>query len=207
MNVHAEKWKIFGRSSPSPQSYELKEDVTYMEMRIYEVDKHYHKIVKKDYRVTWKAYQKPLESFDKQLVRKFKFATPNLSNDTDLLRSSEAHSLDGSNRHYFIANVFCIDSNRKIWRMNTKKDLLSYILPIDNDADLKKILWLKSYYYPREYRKVQGGYEVKVEDRNEMGTDGRKCGIYTYRIRIDEKSGQIKKKVFEKFKPMVCAQI
>jgi len=177
-----------------------------MEMRLYEVDKNYQKLLKKGYKVIWKAYRKPLESFDKQVVRKFKSAVPKLSSGTDLARYSTAYSLDGSDKHYFIANVFYIDSNGKIWRMNTKKDLLSYILPIDNSADLKRVLWLKSYQYARAYRKVPGGYEVRIEERNEMDADEKKCGVYTYRIMID-RNGHIKKKVFEKFKHTPCAQI
>jgi len=177
-----------------------------MEMRLYEVDKSYHKVVKKGYKVIWRAYRKPLNRFDKQLVRKFKSAAPNLSAGTDLVKYSTAYSLDGSGKHYFIANVFYIDVNGKIWRMNTKKDLLSYILPIDNSADLSEVLWLKSYYGLKKYRKVPEGYEVIDVESIDFETDKKKCGEYTYRIFID-RNGHIKKKVLVKSKHTPCAVI
>ena len=206
INIYADSWKHFGRSNPSPEAYELKKGVAYMEMRLYEVDKSYHKVVKKGYKVIWRAYRKPLNRFDKQLVRKFKSAAPNLSAGTDLVKYSTAYSLDGSDKHYFIANVFYIDSSGKIWRMNTKKDLLSYILPIDNSADLSEVLWLKSYYGLKKYRKVPEGYEVIDVESIDFETDKKKCGEYTYRILMD-RNGHIKKKVLVKSKHTPCAVI
>ena len=211
LSIHADagNWKKYEyiNQSPAPTAYKLKKNVLYMEMRIYEVDKNYRKIVKKGYEVNWKAYREPLESFDKKLVRKFRSTAPNLSSQTDILKSSEAHSLDGrSNKHYFVANVFYIDADHKIWRMNTNKDVLSFVLPIDNSADLSFVLWKKTAFRAKSYRKLSEEYEVKVELRNEMDADEKKCGIYNYRILID-RNGKIKKKVVEKFTPTDCAVI
>ena len=211
LSIHADagKWKKYEyiNQNTAPTAYKLKKNVLFMEMRIYEVDKNYRKRVKRGYEINWKAYREPLESFDKKLVRQFKATAPNLSSQTDILKYSDAYSLDGrSNKHYFIANVFYIDADRKIWRMNTNEDVLSFVLPIDNSVDLSFVLWMKTAYTVKSYRRVSQGYEVRVKERDEMNADEKKCGIYNYRILID-RNGMIRKKVFEKFTPMGCSVI
>ncbi|WP_295419089.1 hypothetical protein [Sulfurovum sp.] len=208
VDLHAKgsEWRKFEyyNKSPSPRAYNFDENVSYLELRHYEVDGTYKKLAKKGYRVLWKVYRKPLSSFDPALVKRFISSLPNLSSETDLVKYSEAHNLNGTDLHYFIGNIFYIDTNGRIWRMNTQKDLLSFVLPIDNTADLSMVMWLKNEGSVISYRKRTKGYDMKVEVNDEMNADEKKCGIYTYRMFID-KNGKIGKKELLKFNYTGCA--
>jgi len=206
ISLHASGWKEFEyyNKSPSPTAYNFDENVSYLELRHYEVDSTYKKLVKKGYKVLWRVYKKPLSSFDSAMVRRFNSSSVNLSSETDLVKYGEAHNLNGTDLHYFIGNIFYIDTNGRIWRMNTKKDLLSFVLPIDNTADLSMVMWLKNKGSVISYRKRTKGYDMKVEVIDEMNADEQKCGIYTYRMFID-KNGKVGKKRLLKFKYTGCA--
>lgn len=207
MDISASTWKKFdyARKKPVATAYQMKKGIVYIEIRLYEVDRNYKKVIKKGYKVIWKAYHDSLSSFDHSVVNKFKSISPNLSSESDISKYSSGHNIQGSDRHYFIGNAFYIDEQNRIGHMNTKKDIFSFLLPIDNVADLSFFLWLNEEYYVKNYRTASKGYEVRVDEHDEFNSDERKCGIYTYRMYVG-KNGKLGKKYLDHFKYTGCSQ-
>ena len=76
LNAGEKGWKAFGKLVYSPTSCHLKKGIDYLEVRLYETNSDYTKIIDKHYKVTKKCYRKPLERFDPKTVSGFEKSAP-----------------------------------------------------------------------------------------------------------------------------------
>lgn len=203
------EWKTFEYidKNPPPTAYQLKENVAYMEIRRYETDGDYKTIIKKGYEVSWKAYRKPLESFPQTVINNFNTALPNLSKGSDRDQYNYFLTFSTYETRHFIRNAFYIDMQGHIWRMNTNENIISFILPIDNTADLHAFMWLKKELNAKikNYRKINDGYEVEFVEDDYLNADEKRCGDYTYTMTVS-KDGVFGKKKLKRFEHQECVQ-
>jgi hypothetical protein len=71
-----------------------------------------------------------------------------------------------------ICNGFMIDTDEKIWRMNTRTDAVEMLGEIDTPAEVQAVLWLNNKHEANSYRKVSNGYEVRINYNN----SSKQCG-------------------------------
>lgn len=200
MGLHAKaiKWqKLKSLKEYSESDYTLKEGVEYLEIREYFQDITQKRYNTKKYRVTITMHRSTLKSFSPKMVKKFKASSPILSKQTNI-KASTLCFMRGCVSH--ISNGFMIDSHKKMWRMNTVKDIIEMLGEIDTPAEAKIILWLydknrdtSDKNYKDKYRKTPKGYTVISEYDNSIDNFGE-CGNFTYRISIS-KEGKITEKI------------
>jgi len=182
-------------------AYKLKKGVEYLEIRSYHKGMQEKKYNIKKYTVAASMYKKPLNSFPSGMVKRFKKLKPNLSKKTNIKKVS-ACLMRGCVSS--IGNGFMIDSQKKIWIMNTTEDVTGMLGEIDTPAEVKLILWLKDesrdtsdQNHKDKYRKTSRGYTVISEYDNSIMNFGE-CGHFTYRMTINKKGKITSKKLLKK---------
>ena len=81
--------------------------------------------------------------------------------------------------------------------MDESSDLLTYLGKIDTEAELKMVLWAKSFKYDNsKYRKAKNGYEVIVEYDNDLSNIGE-CRHFTCHLNVS-KWGDIQERLLSK---------
>jgi len=146
----------------SGSDYNLKESVSYMEIRWYG-DKKGKKITK-----VLKLYREPLESYPKKIISKFRSLKPKYSNSADIGWSG---------------NAFFIDKKGKMFQMDMKKDIISLLGKIDRAAEVELVLYLNHLEGRHYYKKVSKGYKIKSIEKLKGCTSSINQGLV-------EKSGR-----------------
>lgn len=137
----------------SASNFHLKDDVSVMEIRRYDTYDNYKKYTKPT--IEMKYYKTPLKLLDARLVKRFKSATPNLSKNGNIHRTS--------NTSPEISNAFVINNDGSILKMNEIADVVGYMGEIDTPAEAQLILWLHGKREGTKYHKTSKGYEVMIE--------------------------------------------
>jgi len=138
------KWKkLKPIDSYDGSRYHLKENVAYMEIRLYQ-NKNSREAMK-----ILALYRKPLESYPKDIITKFKALRPNYSDNADIK---------------MYGNAFFIDTDGKMFQMDMQKDIISLLGDIDRDAEVELLLWLKHVEYASYYKKSAKGYKIKIAE-------------------------------------------
>jgi hypothetical protein len=203
MNAAA-SWKpLKSLKAYSPDSYRLKETVSYLELREYYGGPETKGYVDNKYKVTVVLGSMALNRFDANIVKKFKAAKPNLSPQTDIKKNGICIM---SGCYGYISNGFMIDTKGKIWRMNTVEDVIGMLGKIDTPSEIKLVLWLRHPNWDMEdknhkekYRKTSTGYTILAEYDNSIINKGE-CGHFTYKIELGQ-NGKIKSKKLLKKEP------
>jgi len=144
----------------SPKSYNPKKNIEYMEIRGY-INKKNHKVSN-----IISIYKKPLESYPKDIIKKFKVLKPIYSNKSNIRLSG---------------NAFFIDSNGKIFQMDMREDIISLLGNIDRLSEVQLILWLHYQDDGKYYKKVSNGYKIKISKVL------NKCSSLNWLAKVDKK--------------------
>jgi len=192
LNAGEKGWRVFRKLVYSPTSCHLKKGIDYLEVRLYETNSDYTKIIDKHYKVTKKCYRKPLERFDPKTVKWFQKIGPNLklARETDITKGCYEVGPPwdrNAAKRYTIGGAFFITDKGEVGRMNTIDDIVSFLGDIDTEAELDYVLLLRGHLFCKRYRKKRNGYDVKCEDRVEMETNEEPCGIYRYSVFVSNK--------------------
>ncbi len=165
-------------------AFHLKDDVAYMEIRWYATKKG-KKVTK-----TLKLYRKPLESYSKEIISKFRLLKPKYSNDADIGWSG---------------NAFFIDTKGKMYQMDMRKDIISLLGKIDRPAEVELILYLNNAEGRHYFKKISKGYKIKnvekLKDCTSMVGQGmvNRSGKYTDEFRYNLQRSGCKKRKHTKF--------
>lgn len=180
-------------ASYSPSAYHLANGIKYLEVRSYNIATPSGKkpIIGQKYDLITVAKSTKV---DKKLIEKLRKYPPIFTQIADM-------NLHGicvmSGCSHFKGNAFVIDSKNKMWKMDETSDVIKYLGEIDTEAELRLLLWMKSFKYDNsKYRKVKDGYEVVVEYSNDMSNVGP-CGYFTYYLKVS-KSGRVSQKLLSK---------
>ncbi len=185
VQAKAAKWQKLKSIDTYPGSaYHLKENVAYMEIRWYATKKG-KKITK-----TLKLYKKPLESYPKETISKFRSLKPKYSNDADI---------------GWTGNAFFIDTKGKMFQMDMRKDIISLLGKIDRPAEVELILYLSHERGKHYFKKTSKGYKIKTVEKLKgcisMVGQGMvsRSGKYTYEFRYNLQRKGCKKRKHTKF--------
>jgi len=141
-------WKALKKSEEYPgNAYHLKENVGYMEIRLYQSKK------SEKANKSIVLYRKTLSSYPKSVVSKFKDLTKRYS-DTDIAYRIRDHG-----------NAFFIDIEGKIFWTDETKDVKMLMGEIDTPAELALSLWLSYENGWQTYEKRSNGYKIKRTTR------------------------------------------
>ena len=163
------KWQVLKSLNEYPASaYTLKEGVSYFEIREYM--KQNSKYNTKKHKIVFSAYTRSLDSYVSSVRTKFRRQLPSITKKTNMRKITK--KLRSGAYEYVICNGFMIDSDEKIWRMNTTKDAIEMLGEIDTPAEVQAVLWLNKKYEANSYRKTSKGYEVRIK----YGNTSNKCG-------------------------------
>jgi len=185
--IHAKgtKWqKLQPLDTYLGSAYHLKENVAYMEIRWYATKK--GKKVSK----TLKLYRKPLESYPKEIISKFKSLKPKYSNDADISG---------------VGNAFFIDTEGKMYQMDMRKDIIGLLGKIDRPVEVGLVLYLNYVEGKHYFKKTSKGYKVKTVKKlkgcTSMVRQGMvyKSGKYTDVFTYDLQRNGCKKRKHTKF--------
>lgn len=139
------KWqKLKALDNYKGSAYHLKDNVAYMEIRWYATRKG-KKVTK-----TLKLYRKPLESYPKETISKFRSLKPKYSNNADI---------------GWLGNAFFIDTEGKMYQMDMRKDIISLLGKIDKLAEVELILYLNHAEGRHYFRKTSKGYKIKTVEK------------------------------------------
>lgn len=186
------KWHSLKYIHDYPASaFNLKKGVAHLEIRQYEVDEK-NKLRKKPYKTVLSLYRKPLSSFDKKTVKKFRKLSPNLSNKSNMRHLDTMSESEGVGCNY-LYNGFMIDSNGKMWRMNMIEDVIGFLGEIDTPAEAQAVLWFHNKESGDSYRKTSKGYDIIIRYDSTLG----ECKSYKYRATINKKGKIIKYKLLK----------
>ena len=137
-------WKPLKQVEDYPgNAYTLKENVAYMEIRLYKSKKseRANKIIT--------LYRKPLSNYPKNVISKFKNLEKKYSNKESYLQI----------RNY--GNAFFIDTNGKMFWTDETKDIKMLLGQVDTPAELALALWLTYENGWQTYKKTSHGYKIK----------------------------------------------
>ena len=184
-----------------PKAFTLKKGVAYVEIRKYKkVSEAGTDIVEQD--VAFKMYRHPLSYFGPALKRTFQSIPPKKE-----YAFKKAQSGGLVSRVSWYHNGFMIDSRGKQWRLESIRDVIDMVKPIDTPADLSLVLWLHSdaqersdrEEYRAKYRKSDNGYVIREHHiSREYGEWIYGCGDYTFEYRINRSGGVSQRKLIEK---------
>jgi len=185
VQAKAAKWQKLKPLDTYPGSaYHLKENVAYMEIRWYATKKG-KKVTK-----TLKLYRKPLESYPKETISKFRSLRPKYSNDADIGWSG---------------NAFFIDTKGKMFQMDMRKDIINLLGKIDKPAEVELILYLNNAEGRHYFKKTSKGYKTKSVEKLKGCTSTVRLGIvdssgkYTDEFRHNLQRKGCKKRKHTKF--------
>ena len=187
----------------SPDDFNLKKGVEYLEIRTYHKGQKEKKYRTKDYSIAIRMGETPLSFFEPKLIKAFKKIAPNLSNETNIKQVGFCLMSGCVSK---ISNGFMIDSHNKMWVMNTTEDILNMIGEVDTPAEAKLVLWLddKRMGEPEEdiyqYQKVDNGYKILYEYDNSLSNLGE-CGHFIYEMFITKNGKITQKKLLKKSEP------
>ena len=165
-------------------TYHLKENVAYMEIRWYATKKG------KKATKTLKLYKKPLQSYPKEIISKFRLLKPKYSNDADI---------------GWTGNAFFIDTNGKMYQMDMRKDIIGLLGKIDRPAEVELILYLNNAEGRHYFKKTSKGYKTKSVEKLKGCTSNVRLGIvdssgkYTDEFRHNLQRKGCKKRKHTKF--------
>lgn len=202
MHAKSAKWqKLKPLKAYTPDAYNLKKGIEYLEIRIYTQEIRERTYSKKKYRVSVSMGKRALSSFDSKLVKRFKKVSPDLSEETNIRRTGIC-MMAGCISH--IGNGFMIDNHEKIWQMNEAKDVIGMLGEIDTPAEVKLVLWLndenrdiEDRNHKDKYQKTSSGYTVVSEYDNSVNNFGE-CGHFTYRFKISKRGRLTEKRLLKK---------
>ena len=178
----------------SPYAYNLASDIKYLELRIYTYSNS-KELTKRGSHPRYELVATAKRAAtSKNLIKRLRKYPPILSPKADMHASGMCVMSGCSFRR---GNAFVIDNKNKMWKMDETSDLLTYLGKIDTEAELKMLLWAKSFKYDNsKYRKVKNGYEVIVEYDNDLSNIGE-CGHFTYHLNVSN-WGDISEKLLRK---------
>jgi len=171
------------------QDFNLREDVHYFEIRQYAITDSGELSKKiKDYKVLFKAYQKPLSALDQTTQRRFKATKPLVHKESNL----KVCEIGGVGCHY-LCNIFLIDNKNRIYKMNEIQDIVPFLGQIDTDAEFVLLAWLQEASSAKftKYKKTDKGFEAisRYDEFEEQ------CGYETSHLTFNKKMKMINKKV------------
>lgn len=187
--LHASEWiKLKKLSHYKPSEYNLKKGVEVLELREYKINTK-EELMPIAYRKVVSIESKALKSYEVSIQRLFKSAKPIIHsrNDFGLL----SYVFVGFGCRY-LYNGFMIDSEAKIYKMDTKRDFIGFLGEIDSDAEVQLVTFLNKRLEGLKYRKVPQGFEVIVVAAFKVGAPNTQCKESTYSIIIDTKGNMIK---------------
>jgi len=197
-------------SSYSPKDFQLKDGVEYVDIRQYSKDrllengKTRHT---KSMKVVLKMYRKPLAQYGAKIQNDFdKRAKPSYKKSLIFLQGGWG-GLWGSGS--WMCNGYMLDSHKKMWLLEGKKDVIEMIKPIDTPAEIKLIMWLNKHTQGvAKYKKTKKGFTV-IEHYvvNSILNDSGACGDFTYRYHINHNGQITQRRLIKKKKVKVCDYI
>jgi hypothetical protein len=191
------------------KDFHLKPGVEYVEVHLHDTfipDDHKPSLFTK--RII-QMYRKPLKSYGSKSLRAFRHTTATGSKRYGFLRGS-AGLMTGSRSWYF--NGTMLDSQHKLWHLETTRDLIDMVLPIDTPAEVKLVMWAHKRAewfvtfheeYHAKYKRSGSRYLVE-EHYSITDTAYGECGIYTYRYSIDRQGHMSKGKLIRKRPSKIC---
>lgn len=179
-----EKWQSLKPLSfyDAYKDFNPKVSVGYLEIREYVLNRD-NRLASRGYERVFTLYRKTLEDFDKKSREHFINTSPLLGeNDLDLNRDICGKKL---------YNAVMIDRQNRVYKMNMRADIISYLGEIDTKGELALIFWL---FNPDakdiKYRKTAKGYDILKVKESAFGV-GR-CLDYVYKVSFDKKFKRIK---------------
>ncbi|MBN2824673.1 MAG: hypothetical protein JXQ76_05070 [Campylobacterales bacterium] len=165
----------------SSSDYQLKKGVEILELREYKINTK-EEIMPTPYRKVVSIEKKPLKSFDATTIKYFESIKPIIHSRNDFGMLSYVFVGHGCR---YLYNAMMIDSEQKIYKMDTKADLIGFLGSIDTDAEVQLVTFLQKKLEGIKYRKVAQGFEVIVVAAFKAGAPNTKCKESTYSIIID----------------------
>ena len=171
------------------QDFHLKPGVTYVELRRSDTFTPNYGKPKTHVKRVFTLSRKPLSSYGAKTARAFRRLPMSAKKRYMIMRGGEGH-LSGTSSWYY--NGFMLDTHGKMWRLETVKDLIDMVAPIDTPAEAKLVLWAHKHAegfttnkedYHARYRKRGRNYLIEEHYAVTDTADGE-CGIYTYRSTI-----------------------
>jgi len=166
------------------QDFHLKPSVAYVELRRLDTAqllKGYKTKVKRAFVMS----QKSLDSYGVKTAKAFRHIPMSSKKRYKLLSGGY-----GLVSWYY--NGFMLDTHGKIWRLETVKDLIDMVAPIDTPAEAKLVLW--AHKHAEGFTTYKGGYSAKyrksgqnyiIEEHYTVDdTMYGECGVYTYRSTV-----------------------
>ena len=195
-----------------PAEYHLKSGIGYVELRLH-YESHNLKDSAHKHRtrnsVAWKAYRKPLKSFGAKIVKKFRRIKSSNSTRHMLLPGSwHADHLSADWYH----NGLMLDTQGKMWWLETYRDLIDMLVPIDTPAEVALVMWIhrqrsqgkEPWDYQTKYRKNGHNYYVLESYKTPDKTHGG-CYAVQYRYTIDP-TGKITQQKRTQKHSVLCSQ-
>jgi hypothetical protein len=105
-------------------------------------------------------------------------------------------------------NGFMQDSTGKTWRLESAKEVIDMIRPIDTSADIELVLWLHSdaeteaSTYSAKYKKSGKGYLIRQHYIINESSYG--CGDFTYQYKMSRSGRITQKKLLKKRAAKEC---
>ena len=169
--------------------FNLKKGIDYIEIRSYLVDEN-NNIKKRRYSVLFSAYRKKLSDFDRELVRDFRLLKPIKAKGSDLVLESNHFSCK------ILYNAFVITDKNKIFKMNMKDDILSFLDEIDTDGEFVLMAWIRAFDRNIiKYRKSRNGFDGIIFEQPNVGIG--KCVDTTYKATFDKGVRFLKQKTIK----------
>ncbi len=171
------------------EDFHLKPSVAYVELRRSDT------VLLKEYKTKVKRAfimsRKSLDSYGVKTAKAFRHIPMSSKKRYKLLSGGY-----GFSSWYY--NGFMLDTHGKIWRLETVKDLIDMVAPIDTPAEAKLVLWAHKHAegfttddegYRAKYRKSGQNYIIEEHYAVDDTIYGE-CGVYTYRSTVT-RSGRI----------------
>ena len=184
-----------------PKDFHLKSGVAYVEMRLQNsiAPMHDPKHLNVKTKRVFAMGRKSPSSFGSKTANRFRHLPMSAKKRHTLLRGSRA-GLIGTSTWYY--NGFMLDTHGKIWRLESIKDLIDMVAPIDTSAEVSLILWAHKYNeWSATYRKSGNNY--LVEDYVIADTSAG-CFRTTYRSTITRSGRITHRKRISKYPSQMC---
>ncbi|HFU75411.1 MAG TPA: hypothetical protein ENK66_04115 [Arcobacter sp.] len=191
----------FTKFSQDKTAYNLRKDIDYFELRTYVFDREGKQLSPKYLRY-FSAGSKKLEDYSFEIQKRFSHIGFINTPETNIRN----YNGEGCTQDIFYkSNGYIIKKDKTILQMNEKKDVLWVFDKIDRAKELLEFSSMNivkegnSYVrYNYQYRKVNGGYEIKEEkiEDNTVAQSKEECHtLYVTTIYSVNKNGSIDSKV------------
>jgi hypothetical protein len=171
------------------QDFHLKPGVAYVEMRRSDTFRPHVDKPTTQVKRAFVLSRKPLERYGVKTARAFRRLPMSPKKRYTLMQGGAGH-LTGTSSWYY--NGFMLDTKGKMWRLESVRDLIDMVAPIDTPAEAKLVLWAHQHAegfttdtgdYHARYKKIGRNYLIE-EHYAITDTAYGECGIYTWRNTI-----------------------